>query len=153
MRQQSVSQYLIVAALAFGLAGVARAQPGLPDVQHHGDVGFVSGGVGLDESTAFQRSESSWPLALRFTGAGGEYLSDVHVSVLDAQGGEVLKTDARGPYMLVRLKPPCARATTAASRPMRSRCRRRAARRRRSRGRRSDPAAAMTTRNLRRFGR
>lgn len=84
---------------------MSRAQPGLPDVQHHGDVGFVSGGVGLDESTAFQRSESSWPLALRFTGAGGEYLSDVHVSVLDARGGEVLKTDARGPYMLVRLKP------------------------------------------------
>ncbi|KVD79398.1 carboxypeptidase regulator [Burkholderia sp. ABCPW 14] len=106
MRQPTVSKkYLIAAALAFGLAGAASAQPGLPDAQQQGDVSFVSGGVGQDESTAFQRSESSWPLALRFTGAGGEYLADVHVSVLDAHGGEVLKTDARGPYMLVRLQP------------------------------------------------
>lgn len=105
MQQQRVSKYLIAATLAFGLVGGAYAQPGLPAVHQQGAVSFVSGGVGQDESTAFERNEGRWPLALRFTGAGGEFLADVHVSVTDAKGAEVLKTDARGPFMLVKLAP------------------------------------------------
>ncbi|AOK30494.1 carboxypeptidase regulator [Burkholderia singularis] len=105
MRQQAISRYLAAAALTFGIAGAAFAQSGLPDVQRQGNVSFVSGGVGQDESSAFQRNERRWPLALRFTGAGGEFLADVRVSVRDARGREVLAADARGPYMLVRLAP------------------------------------------------
>jgi hypothetical protein len=105
-QQRNVSRFVIAAVLAIGVAGGAYAQSdGLPPVHQQGAVSFTSGGVGQDESTAFQHSASSWPLALRFTGAGGEFLADVHVHVTDAQGTEVLKTDARGPYMLVKLPP------------------------------------------------
>ncbi|KAF1026470.1 MAG: hypothetical protein GAK40_01249 [Burkholderia plantarii] len=105
MQEQRVSKYVVAAALAFGLVGAAFAQSGLPDVHQQGNVSYVSGGVGKDESSAFQQAERTWPLALRFTGAGGEFLADVHVSITAANGDEVLKTDARGPYMLVRLAP------------------------------------------------
>ncbi|CAB3772431.1 hypothetical protein GQ57_33380 [Burkholderia sp. MSh2] len=105
---RNVSRFAVAAALAAGLAAGATgayAQDGLPAARQQGDVSFVSGGVGQDESTAFQRNESKWPLALRFTGKGGEFLADVHVRIVDGKGADVLKTDARGPYMLVKVPP------------------------------------------------
>ncbi|WP_423392951.1 carboxypeptidase-like regulatory domain-containing protein [Burkholderia sp. LMG 21824] len=106
---RNVSRIAVAAALAAGLAagatGAYAQSDGLPAARQQGDVTFVSGGVGQDESTAFQHNESSWPLALRFTGKGGEFLADVHVRIVDGKGTEVLKTDARGPYMLVKVPP------------------------------------------------
>ena len=78
---------------------------GLPQIERHGPVEYVSGGVGLDESAAFKREASSWPLAMRFIGPTADYLADVHVRIVDRQGAEVLSTDSRGPYMLAKLPP------------------------------------------------
>ncbi|WP_175941183.1 carboxypeptidase-like regulatory domain-containing protein [Burkholderia pyrrocinia] len=103
---RNVTRFAVAAALAAGFAAGAYAQSdGLPVARQQGDVTFVSGGIGLDESTAFQRNEAKWPLALRFTGKGGEFLADVHVRIVDGKGAEVLKTDTRGPYMLVQVPP------------------------------------------------
>ncbi|CAI8983463.1 MULTISPECIES: carboxypeptidase-like regulatory domain-containing protein [Burkholderia] len=109
---RNVSRIAAAAALAAGLVGAApgayaqsEASDGLPAASQQGDVSYVSGGIGKDQSTAFERSEAAWPLALRFTGQGGEFLADVHVRIVDAKGTEVLKTDARGPYMLVKVPP------------------------------------------------
>ena len=78
---------------------------GLPQIQHRGDVSFVSGGVGQDESTALRRAQSEWPLSLRFTGPGSDFLADVQVRVVDAHDSNVLTATSRGPYMLVKLRP------------------------------------------------
>ncbi|MGH8781041.1 carboxypeptidase-like regulatory domain-containing protein [Paraburkholderia sp.] len=78
---------------------------GLPQVQHQGDVAYTSGGVGQDESKALQRAQSHWPLSLRFTGPGSDFLADVRVRVVDAHDDQVLAATSRGPYMLVRLSP------------------------------------------------
>ncbi|CAM2181752.1 carboxypeptidase regulatory-like domain-containing protein [Burkholderia sp. AU19243] len=107
---RNVSRFAVAAALAAGLAvavpaAYAQSSDGLPEASQQGDVSFVSGGIGKDQSTAFERNEAAWPLALRFTGKGGEYLADVHVRIVDGKGTELLKTDARGPYMLVKLPP------------------------------------------------
>jgi hypothetical protein len=116
----------VAAALALGFAGGAYAQQasdttggtttdntsagntnggGMPQVQQQGDVSFVSGGVGLDESKALQAAQSQWPLSLRFTGPASNFLANVHVRIVDAQGGDVLTATSRGPFMLVRLRP------------------------------------------------
>ncbi|WP_206997457.1 carboxypeptidase-like regulatory domain-containing protein [Trinickia mobilis] len=114
----------VAAALALGAAGGAFAQSGavggtetdntsagnangggMPQIQQQGDVSFVSGGVGSDESSALKRAQHDWPLAMRFTGPGTEYLADVHVRIVNAHDGEVLNVQSRGPYMLVRLRP------------------------------------------------
>lgn len=122
-----VAAAVLAAALSAGLAGTAAAQQnsggtvggsttdntsagnvngtGLPQVQQQGDVSFVSGGVGLDESKALQSAERQWPLTLRFTGPGGEFLADVRVQIADAHGSNVLDTTSRGPYMLVKVPP------------------------------------------------
>ncbi|HTR08351.1 MAG TPA: carboxypeptidase regulatory-like domain-containing protein [Paraburkholderia sp.] len=119
---------IVALTLAFGFAGGAAAQQGdasgtvggsttditsagntngggMPQVQQQGNVSFVSGGVGLDESRALQSAAHEWPLSLRFTGRGGEYLSDVRVQITDSHGASVLDTTSRGPYMLVRVRP------------------------------------------------
>jgi hypothetical protein len=110
------------ALMALGVAGGAYAQAssadtgdmssagntnvnGLPQVQTQGDVSYTSGGVGLDESKALLRQQAHWPLSLRFTGPTSDYLADVHVRITDAKNGEILKADAMGPYMLVKLNP------------------------------------------------
>lgn len=116
----------VTAALTLGLAGGAWAQQsggvtggtttedssagntnggGMPQIQHQGDVAFVSGGVGSDESNALRGAQSHWPLALRFTGPGSDFLADVHVQIVDAHGSDVLQATSRGPYMLVKLRP------------------------------------------------
>ncbi|SEA13095.1 hypothetical protein [Paraburkholderia sartisoli] len=78
---------------------------GLPQIQQQGDVSFTSGGVGQDESKALRAAQSQWPLSLRFTGPGSDFLADVEVQVVDAHGASVLEAKSRGPYMLVRLRP------------------------------------------------
>ncbi|MFM0645666.1 carboxypeptidase-like regulatory domain-containing protein [Paraburkholderia bryophila] len=124
--QRRIVAAALCAALTLGLAGGAYAQQangttggtttdessagnanggGMPQIQHKGDVAFVSGGVGQDESKALQHAQSQWPLSLRFTGPGSDFLADVHVRVVDAHDGEVLSTTSRGPYMLVKLRP------------------------------------------------
>jgi hypothetical protein len=103
-------------ALAVSLSGSAWAQAsdatagnangsGMPAIQHQGDVAYVSGGVGSDESHALQRARSQWPLDLNFTGSGSDFLADVQVRILDTNNAEVLNATSNGPYMLVRLHP------------------------------------------------
>jgi hypothetical protein len=113
---------VLAAVMTFGMAGGAFAQAssaetsdmssagntnggGLPQIQTQGAVSFTSGGVGLDESHALIREQAHWPLSLRFTGPTADYLADVHVRIADEKNAEVLKTDAMGPYMLVKLPP------------------------------------------------
>ncbi|KXU94585.1 hypothetical protein CR51_26395 [Caballeronia megalochromosomata] len=113
---------VLIAAMSAGMAGGAWAQAsggttgdmssagntnggGLPQIQQQGDVSYTSGGVGLDESRALLREQAHWPLSLRFTGPTADYLSGVHVRIVDGKGGEALSAESMGPYMLVKLPP------------------------------------------------
>jgi len=112
MNQQPQRWLALLALLvvsSFSLAQTAYAQDsdggGLPQELHQGDLTFVTGGVGLDESQALRQAAPHWPLAMRFTGSGSDYLADVHVTIADASGKAVLQADSRGPYLLVKLHP------------------------------------------------
>jgi hypothetical protein len=122
-KKAAIAAAVATAALGFTAAAFAQASDtvggtttdmtsagnanggGMPQIQQQGDISYVSGGVGTDESAALKSAEHHWPLAMRFTGPGADYLSDVHVRIVGAHDTEVLKTDARGPYMLVKLPP------------------------------------------------
>jgi hypothetical protein len=99
---------LVAAAALSAVPAWAMAQDrsdGMPEVQQQGNISYVSGGVGLDESRALQKAAAQWPLELRFTGKGADYLSDVPVTITDGKGAETFKASAQGPYMLVKLPP------------------------------------------------
>ncbi len=98
--------------LGAGVAGSAQAQgddsaiapTGMPQVQHAGDISYVMGGVGLDESNALRAAAPHWPLELLFAGPTSDYLADVQVDITSG-GGSVFHAIANGPFMLVKLPP------------------------------------------------
>ncbi|MCY0387515.1 carboxypeptidase regulatory-like domain-containing protein [Robbsia sp. Bb-Pol-6] len=81
------------------------ADSALPAAAQQGDVQFLSGGVGLDESKAIKAAAAKWPLSLEFIGGSRDYVSDVALVIVDDKGSKILETSSQGPYMLVRLKP------------------------------------------------
>ncbi|RKP59010.1 carboxypeptidase regulatory-like domain-containing protein [Pararobbsia silviterrae] len=109
---RSMAGGVIALAIGAGAVGAACAQSndsgvapaGMPAVKQSGDVSYVTGGVGLDESHALKAAAPHWPVELLFAGPGSDYLSDVHVDVTGG-GGSVFHATADGPYMLVKLPP------------------------------------------------
>ena len=99
----------ILGAALCGTAGVAQAQAALPAVQKVGDIEMLTGGIGKDESTAFEAESRNWPLALEFAiGSGGQraqFASDVQVTLRDAAGRSVVQTTTAGPFLLLRVPP------------------------------------------------
>jgi hypothetical protein len=97
---------MVATVFALGVAGAAYAQTGLPPTQTYGSTSFVTGGVGLDESTAMKAAQKDYALSLLFVQTErGEYLSDVKVSIKDKSGDIVLETVADGPMLLAKLPP------------------------------------------------
>ena len=109
MKKPSIRFAGTVAAVALALAGTmtdAYAQTGgLPTIYSRGQISYTSGGVGQDEEQAFEREAPNWPLALQFSGVGGEFIADVHVSIIKRDGTKVLEAVSQGPFMLVKLPP------------------------------------------------
>jgi hypothetical protein len=78
----------------------------LPPEQHQGDVTFLSGGIGLSESTAIKDAMHQYPLTLEFAGRAGSgnvYLANIPVEIADMHGHDVLKTTTTGPFLLASL--------------------------------------------------
>lgn len=95
------SMLLISAALY-----TQHAYAELPPMQHEGAVEYVSGGIGLDESTAFKAAMPQFPLALTFASsidAKAAYVSDVQVVIRDSADHNVLNVTSQGPYLLAKL--------------------------------------------------
>jgi len=106
-KSSGLAALFLVASLA---AGIVHAQndSALPRIHKSGTVEYLSGGIGLDESTAIKNASRQWPLSLVFSvqAAGrAQFASDVKLEVRDAKGAVVLQTTASGPYLLARLAP------------------------------------------------
>lgn len=98
VRRAIVFPWLFLSFLAFAEAPLIKPQT-------QGEVSFVSGGVGGDERAAMQAMRADYNLSLLFSVAGtGEYLSDVKVSIKDANGNNFLDTVSDGPMLFARLK-------------------------------------------------
>lgn len=99
-----------MAAVAAGL------DSNLPSTQQLGQVTYLSGGIGLDQSEAIKQVMKDYSLTLTFVGTtrnGNEYLAGVPVVITDAHGQTVLDVASAGPYVLAML--PDGRYTIAAT--------------------------------------
>jgi len=101
---------IAIGALALGLGGLTILAIGtlateeLPPVQAYGSVNYISGGIGLDQSTAFKAAAKNFTLSLLFAQTRrGEYLADVKVNIRDKAGATVLETVSEGPMLLATL--------------------------------------------------
>ena len=109
-RSTRVAAMAAAALLAASLHGavLAQAEGALPPVQKSGAVEYLTGGVGLDESTAIKSASGQWPLSLVFSvqaDARAQFASDVKLEIRDAKGALALDVTASGPYLLARLAP------------------------------------------------
>ena len=103
---QTIRRMVGAVLLTFAWAGTAQAQ--LPDIQHYGNVEYVTGGFGLDESTALKAAMPDYPLALTFAariGSKAAYVSQVQVVVRDQYDSTILNVESQGPFLLARLAP------------------------------------------------
>ncbi len=93
---------LAAALIAVG-SPVLAANHSLPPEQTFGDVKFVTGGVGLDESRALLERREDFPLSVEVyqRQAGHDvYTAGADVHVLDPRGAAVLQAHAEGPLLL-----------------------------------------------------
>ncbi|CAB3798562.1 hypothetical protein LMG28688_04749 [Paraburkholderia caffeinitolerans] len=84
----------------------AATASALPPAHHAGNVSYLSGGIGSDQSAAFKAAMSRYPLSLEFarqSANGNEYLANVPVKIADAHGQPLVSTRTDGPFMLVTL--------------------------------------------------
>lgn len=86
------------------LGGVAYAQ--LPSAQHYGNTEYITGGFGLDESTAIKAVMPNYSLVLTFASTDkgrAAYVSRVQVVVRDQNDATVLNIESQGPFVLAQV--------------------------------------------------
>lgn len=107
MSTRSLRAAAAMLGVLFVGAGVASAAD-LPTVHHDGSVPYLSGGIGIDESSAMKSVEKQWPLSMEFAeqqGSHAEYVAGVDVVVRDASGRTALQATTDGPFMMAQLPP------------------------------------------------
>ncbi len=103
--KQFSSKTLNAILLSAGLILAMPALAQLPPQQTQGGITYVTGGVGLDESQAFQAARGQYNLHLTVTGRSGEFLADVPVKIVDSSKRTVLEVTTGGPYLFATLPP------------------------------------------------
>jgi hypothetical protein len=92
-----------------GGAPYAGLQPGQlktgVEVRHAGDIPYVTGGVGQDETDALRAVVSRYSMRATFASANGDYLSDVAVRVEKTDGSIVFAARSDGRFLFAQLPP------------------------------------------------
>jgi hypothetical protein len=104
MRQLAAA--VLSAFAATGACAAAQPAAPLPEMHRHGEISWITGGIGRDEAQALQRKAKSFPLELVFVQKAGrkdQYLADIPVTIRDAKHRVVFEGRAEGPYFLARL--------------------------------------------------
>jgi hypothetical protein len=101
-------------AAAPAQAEQAPVAPSGPEVQHQGNIAFVSGGVGDEDRAAMRAMARDYNLRLQFATTGsGQYLAEVNVTLSDDKGKTLLDTLADGPLFFAKVAPGRYRITVA----------------------------------------
>ncbi|SFN04323.1 carboxypeptidase-like regulatory domain-containing protein [Nitrosomonas communis] len=98
----------IISTSGFPQVELVPTQSLLPPVQNQGEVVFMTGGIGQDESHAILKEGKKWPLMVELAKAGTNqavYISNVQIVIRDASGSTALETISKGPYLLAKLPP------------------------------------------------
>lgn len=96
---------LAAPALALPVAPANRgAAPALAKMTQHG-VAFVTGGVGQAEQQELRGLQPDYNTRIVLTDRKGEYLDDLHVTVSDTSGKQLIDTTTHGPILMAQLQP------------------------------------------------
>ena len=100
-----VIQCLIVCTGFFSGASLAQ----LPPIKTQGDLTFVAGGIGSDESNAMFAAAKKWSLLIEMSeidsSGRGVWIAGIDIRVLNAKKQTILETVSEGPLMLLNAPP------------------------------------------------
>lgn len=82
---------LSAAVLCAALLSATGAHAQHPALQKAGDLQYVCGGIGIDESTAMRAAMKDYPLSLLFATRSGDYLAKIQVVI---EGRKARKLDS-----------------------------------------------------------
>lgn len=108
MRRRHPGRCAALVAAGLFAAAAAAEDPALPPLQHSGDIGYISGGIGVEESRAMKAEAGRHPLSLTFVSridGRDSYSAPEQVTILKADGAPVLDLKPDGPFLLVDLPP------------------------------------------------
>jgi hypothetical protein len=95
--------------LGFSLYTISLLALGqVPMTQSDGSTQFISGGIGIDESSSIKAEAKNWPLLIELSqkdGLKSNWISEVSIIITDASGNQILNQSNQGPMLLVGLKP------------------------------------------------
>lgn len=77
-----------------------------PKTQMQGEIAYITGGVGEDESSAMRGDAKNWPLMVDFSQnleKRDVWISQVDLRIQDAKGTRIFAAMTDGPLLLVRL--------------------------------------------------
>ena len=95
---------VLMAILMFSLPMSTYGQ--LPKTQKQGDIAYITGGVGEDESKAIRGDAKNWPLIIDFSQHlqnHDAWISQVYLRILDVKGNGIFEVTTDGPFLLVNL--------------------------------------------------
>jgi hypothetical protein len=96
------------AAALLLLANASADDSALPPVQQAGDISYISGGVGFDESDAMKAVAAKYSLEVTFAALAegrSAYAFPKRLTVVKANGAPVLDITPDGPLLLLDLRP------------------------------------------------
>jgi len=104
-----LNSFCIAITASLLLANAAWSEDSaLPEVHQSGDIRYISGGIGSDESKAIKAEAPKYALTLNFiTRIDGHDSFDApdELTILKADGAPVLDIKPDGPYLLLDLPP------------------------------------------------
>jgi hypothetical protein len=78
-----------------------------PKTQMQGEIAYITGGVGEEESAAIRGDAKNWPLMIDFSQNlenRDVWISQVDLRIQDIKGNSILVATTDGPLLLVRLQ-------------------------------------------------
>jgi hypothetical protein len=100
------TKIVLIFFVALFAAITVFAQDTVLQPRTEGGITYISGGIGMDERDALKKVEGDYNLRLLFAAQGsGEFVADVKVTILDAQGKSILEAVSAGPRFFAKLAP------------------------------------------------
>src|SRR5690606_10493406 len=81
----------------------AQAMGSLPAVQQVDGISYVTGGFGVDESTALKNAIADYSVGMVFSEQRGAYAGDVQVELEGTGAAPSASITSKGPYLLMNL--------------------------------------------------
>jgi hypothetical protein len=91
---------LVASALLY--SPFSHAESFLPDVRMRGDISYITGGVGDEETEAMKSERGDYNLHIMNSDANGHFAGTRNILISDAKGNELLDADS-GPLFYANL--------------------------------------------------